>query len=144
MSTIIKQVQHASIISVMVFSLVVLCTPAYVQAASLCLDPLCGTDVFSASGTSVSLSMSGLGSVEPVIAAAQIINVFLNILGFLTLVLMIYGGWLWIWAKGNEEEITKGKDVIRGSIYGMIVILSSFGVLQYLFYYFTKITNAVQ
>lgn len=113
-------------------------------AAELCLDPLCGYDDYGETSTKVSLTMSGLGTVEPVVAAAQIINVFLSILGFLTLVLTIYGGWIWIWARGNEEEITRGKDIIRGAIYGMVVILSSFGILQWLFYYFTKITNAVQ
>jgi hypothetical protein len=113
-----------------------------VQAANLCLDPLCGMD-WSAGGTGVYLSDTGLGNTDPVVAAAQIINVCLRVLGFFTVIITIYGGFIWIWARGNEEEINKGKDMIKGSIYGLIVILGSFGILQWFFYYFTKITNAV-
>ncbi|MFA5995660.1 MAG: hypothetical protein WCW27_00130 [Patescibacteria group bacterium] len=115
-----------------------------VQAAKLCLDPLCGFDSISGgTGTIVSLTDTGLGSIDPVVAAAQIINVGLRVLGFFTVVITIYGGFIWIWARGNEEEIQKGKDMIKGSIFGMVVILGSFGILQWFFYYFTKITNAV-
>ncbi len=142
---ITRNVQLVSFLSVILLSFVAWWMPISVQA-KLCLQPLCGTDVYSGatkSSTTLSLSMTGLGSVEPVVAAAQIINLFLSILGFLTLTLTIYGGWIWIWARGNEEEITKGKEIIKGSIYGMLVVLSSFGILQWIFYYFTKITNAV-
>ncbi len=107
---------------------------ATAQAASLSLDPLWGTEA--------TLTNTGLGITDPVVVASQIINVFLRILGLLSLIFMLYGGWMWIWARGNDEEINRAKDIIKGAIIGLVVILSSFGIMQWVFYYLTQITNA--
>jgi cytochrome bd-type quinol oxidase subunit 2 len=120
----------------LVTGLTLLSVPALAMAAnpSLSFDPLWG-----AYGN---LNDTGLGTTDPVVVVAQIVNVFLRLLGLLSVLLMLYGGWIWIWARGNEEEITRAKDIIRGSIIGLIVILSSYGVMQWVFYYLTSITNA--
>lgn len=110
--------------------------PSLVMAAnpSLSFDPLWG-------GYG-NLNDTGLGTTDPVVIVAQIVNVFLRLLGLLSVLFMLYGGWIWIWARGNDEEITRAKDIIRGSIIGLIVILSSYGIMQWVFYYLTEITNA--
>jgi hypothetical protein len=105
--------------------------------ATISIDPLGG-------GEYGSLTDTGLGETDPLTVAAQIVNVFLRILGALTVFFMVYAGWIWIWARGNADEIQRAKDIIRGSIIGLLVILSSFGVMQFVFYYLTKITNAVE
>lgn len=108
-----------------------------ITAATLSLNPFNGGAIYG------NLADTGLGNMDPVTVAAQLVNVFLRVLGAITVFLMLYGGWIWIWARGNQEEITKAKDIIRGSIIGLLVILASFGVMQFIFYYLTKITNAV-
>jgi hypothetical protein len=109
-----------------------------VDAASISIDPLGGTEFYG------SLSDTGLGTADPVTVASQIVNVFLRLLGAITVMLMIYGGWTWIWARGNQEEVTKAKEIITGAVIGLVIVLASFGIMQYLFYYLTKITNAVK
>lgn len=108
-----------------------------ITAATLSLNPFGGGADYG------NLADTGLGTTDPVVVASQLINVFLRVLGAITVFLMLYGGWIWIWARGNQEEITKAKDIIRGSIIGLLVIIASFGVMQFIFYYLTKITNAV-
>lgn len=108
-----------------------------VDAATISLNPLGGGDYGN-------LTDTGLGTTDPLVVASQIVNVFLRLLGAITVIFMIYGGWIWIWARGNQEEVTRAKDIIRGSIIGLLVILASFGIMQFVFYYLTKITNAVQ
>lgn len=109
----------------------------YILAASISLNPFGGGEEYG------NLADTGLGTTDPVVVAAQLVNVFLRLLGAITVMLMLYGGWIWIWARGNQEEITRAKDIIRGAIIGLLIILSSFGVMQFVFYYLTKITNAV-
>lgn len=114
-----------------------LSVPAVLSAATnptLSFDPLWGTGG--------NLNDTGLGTTDPVVIVAQVVNVFLRLLGLLSVLFMLYGGWIWIWARGNDEEITRAKDIIRGSIIGLIVILSSYGIMQWVFYYLTEITNA--
>ncbi len=110
---------------------------ASVNAATISLNPLGG-------GAYGNLTDTGLGTTDPLVVASQIVNVFLRLLGAITVFLMIYGGWIWVWARGNQDDITRAKDIIRGSIIGLLVILASFGIMQFVFYYLTKITNAVQ
>lgn len=105
-------------------------------AATISLNPFGG-------GEYGELTDTGLGTTDPLVVASQVVNVFLRLLGAITVFLMIYGGWIWIWARGNSDEITRAKDIIRGSIIGLLVILASFGIMQFVFYYLTKITNAV-
>lgn len=114
-----------------------LATPAMSAATSLSLTP------FKDSKTYGNLADTGLGNTDPVIVSAQIINVFLRLLGTVTIILMIYAGWIWLWARGNEEDIKRAKDIMRGAIIGLLVVLGSFGIMQYVFYYLAKITNAV-
>ncbi len=113
------------------------------QVDAVSSDPVISLNPFGGGVDYGNLSNTGLGTTDPVVVASQLINVFLRVLGAITVILMLYGGWIWIWARGNQEEITRAKDIIRGSIIGLLVILSSFGVMQFVFYYLTKITNAV-
>ena len=105
--------------------------------ATISLNPLNG-------GNYGNLSDTGLGNTQPVEVASQVINVFLRLLGAISVFFMVYAGWIWIWARGNQEEVQRAKDIIRGSILGLLVILASYGIMQFVFYYLTKITNAVQ
>ena len=125
------------LLNILIVGLVAFTVTHTVDAATIYLNPFGGGEAYG------NLSDTGLGSTDPVVVASQLINVFLRLLGAITVILMLYGGWIWIWAKGNQEEITRAKDIIRGSIIGLLVILSSFGVMQFGFYYLTKITNAV-
>lgn len=106
-----------------------------IAAGTIYFNPLGG-------GAWGSFDLTGLGTTDPTVVAAQVINVFLRILGLLCLLLMLYAGWRWVWARGNEEEIKIAKDILRGTIFGLIVILGSYGIMQWIFYYLTRITNA--
>lgn len=58
----------------------------------------------------------------------NVINVFLGILGTIFVVLMVYGGYKWMMAQGEEEEVTKAKDVIRQAIIGLMIILGAYAI----------------
>ena len=58
-------------------------------------------------------------------AAGEIVNVLLSFLGVVFLILIIYGGYLWLTAGGNEEQIKKAKGIIKTSIIGIVIILSA-------------------
>ena len=78
---------------------------------------------------------SGLGTADPITVASRIINVVLGIIGVFLLVLLVYGGYIWMNARGNEEEVKKAKRIIQGAIIGLIIILASYGITWYVFDY---------
>ncbi|MCK4539781.1 hypothetical protein KAU09_01350 [Candidatus Parcubacteria bacterium] len=62
-----------------------------------------------------------------------IIGVFLSLLGVIFLILIMYGGFLWMTSGGKEEKVLIAKKTIENSIIGMIIILSSYAITQWVF-----------
>ena len=60
-----------------------------------------------------------------------IIQIVLTFLGVIFLLLMIYGGYIWMLARGNEQEITKAKDIIKNSIIGLIIVLAAYAITAF-------------
>lgn len=65
---------------------------------------------------------------EPESIIGSIIQVALSFLGVIFLILMIYGGFLWMTAKGNEEQVTKAKNLITAAIIGLIIVISAYAI----------------
>ncbi len=61
-----------------------------------------------------------------------IIRAFLGLLGTIFVVLMIYAGYLWMTAAGNEEEVTKAKKLITQAIMGLVVTMSSWAIYSFI------------
>ena len=68
------------------------------------------------------------GETSLVFAIARIINIILSLLGVIFLVLLIYGGFMWMTARGNESQVEAAKKIITRAIIGVIIILISFVV----------------
>jgi len=73
---------------------------------------------------------SGKGALNVV---AVVIQAFLGFLGIIFVVLMIYGGYLWMTSRGNEEQVNKAKDTIRRAVIGLIIILSAYAITYTVF-----------
>lgn len=82
-----------------------------------------------------------LGEARPYQVAARLINWSLGLLGLFALVLILYGGFIWMNARGNEEEVKKAKKILEGAIIGLVIILASFGISQYVFENLVNITQ---
>ncbi len=65
-------------------------------------------------------------SIDPLIAS--VIQSLLSLLGVIFLVLMVYGGYLWMTAAGNEEKVTKAKNLMTAAIIGLIIVVGSYAI----------------
>jgi|GEM_PF-309358 cytochrome bd-type quinol oxidase subunit 2 len=59
---------------------------------------------------------------------SSFIGIFLSFLGVIFLILMIYGGYNWMTAAGDEKKIDKAKDTIRAAIIGIIIIIAAYAI----------------
>lgn len=75
---------------------------------------------------------SGLGGGDIRTTIARIIQVFLGILGIVALILIIYAGFLWMTAGGDEEKVTRAKRIMTQAIIGLIIVLSSFAITTFI------------
>ena len=76
-------------------------------------------------------SGAGLSDKDPRVIIGGVIKGFLGLLGIIFLVLMVYAGYLWMTAQGNEEQVTKAKKMITNSIIGIIIIMAAYAITQF-------------
>ncbi|MFA6994813.1 MAG: hypothetical protein WC249_00140 [Patescibacteria group bacterium] len=64
--------------------------------------------------------------------AGGIVGIILSFIGVLFLGLMIYAGIMWMMAQGNEQQITKAKDLITNSIIGLIIVFAAYAITTFI------------
>jgi len=57
-----------------------------------------------------------------------LIKAFLGFLGVIFLLLMIYAGYLWMMARGNQAEVDKAKKLIESAVIGLVVVLGAYAI----------------
>ena len=62
------------------------------------------------------------------VISGRVINVALSLVGLIFLILMVYAGYLWMTARGEEAKITKAQDIIKGTVIGLILVLSAYAI----------------
>lgn len=62
--------------------------------------------------------------------ARTILNFLLGFLGFLAVIMIIYGGFRYMTAGGEEQGLDSAKKIILYAIVGIIVILLSFAIVN--------------
>lgn len=61
----------------------------------------------------------------------QLISYLMGAMAVVFFVLMVYGGWLWLTASGNEEQITKAKKLITEAIIGLAIIFAAYAITYF-------------
>lgn len=105
----------------------------YAQAAqaqerlSLWGDPVAGEMIgFEA------FKVIGLGNRDPRLIITSIVQIALGFLGVLAVLLILYAGWLWMSAAGDDRKIETARDLIKNAVIGLLIILSSFAIVTFI------------
>ena len=61
-----------------------------------------------------------------------IIGSVLALVGVLFLIMMIYAGIMWMTAQGNDQQVTKAKDLLIKSVIGIIIIFAAYAITAYI------------
>lgn len=69
-----------------------------------------------------------------------IINIVLGFVGVIFLGLIIYGGFIWMLARGNEQEIEKAKKILEAAVIGIIIVFSAYTISYFIVSQFTAPT----
>jgi hypothetical protein len=71
----------------------------------------------------------------------NIINVALGFVGIVLLGLLLYAGWLWMTSEGDAKKIDSAKMMIRNAIIGLLIIVSSFAIVNFILAQLAGITG---
>jgi hypothetical protein len=57
-----------------------------------------------------------------------IVNTALSFLGIIFVILIILGGYQWMTAGGNEDQVSQAKSRIKNAIIGLVLVISAFAI----------------
>jgi len=75
---------------------------------------------------------TGLGSTDVRTTVAQIIRVAMGLLGIVAVVIILIGGFKWMTAGGNEEQVGEAKKWIFSGVIGLVIILSAYALASFI------------
>lgn len=70
-------------------------------------------------------------STEPEVVIGRIIQGLMLLIGVIFGILIIYGGYLWMIARGNEEYVKKSMEVLKAAVIGFILVVGAYAITNY-------------
>ncbi|MFH1173149.1 MAG: hypothetical protein V1692_01305 [bacterium] len=64
-------------------------------------------------------------------AMGKVIGAALSLVGVIFLALMVYGGILWMTARGNDDQVNKARNIITAAVIGIIIVLAAYGITYF-------------
>ena len=108
--------------SALAVSVALLLTPVAVEA----FDGTVRQGVDAARGTDVPGTLMGDGG-----ALTTIVNTMLFIIGFLSVIMLIFGGLRYIISGGNAAAVTAAKNTILYAIVGLIIAIFAYAIVNF-------------
>ena len=82
---------------------------------------------------------TGLGQTDIRVTIARIIRVAMGLLGIVSVVIVLLGGFTWMTAGGNEEKAGEAKKYLYSGVIGLAIILSAYAIASFVI---TQLVNA--
>ena len=83
--------------------------------------------------TQVMLGRTGLNPFSLGQIIAVVIQAALSLLGIIFLIIIVFAGYRWMTAAGNEESIQKAQDSIKRAIIGLVIVLMAYAITYFVF-----------
>ncbi|MFA7087865.1 MAG: hypothetical protein WC146_00800 [Patescibacteria group bacterium] len=102
----------------------------------LCSSPaLAGYSFFKDSGLDKSANQAGYETadatnVEGIIST--VISALLGLLGVIFFVLIIYGGFIWMTAQGNETKVKSATETVLNAFIGLVIVLAAYAISYFI------------
>ncbi|MDD5251527.1 MAG: pilin [Patescibacteria group bacterium] len=74
---------------------------------------------------------SGLVTTELPVVIGKFINQIITLLGIVLVVLIIWAGFKWMLARGNEEDVNEAKDIIKNAVIGLVLLLTAYAITNF-------------
>lgn len=63
----------------------------------------------------------------------DILGTALSLISVIFFILTLYGGFLWMTARGNSDQESKARDTIFGAVIGLIIVLAAYAITSFVF-----------
>lgn len=69
---------------------------------------------------------------SPIVVAVRIINIIMMVLGILIVVLILFSGFQWMTAGGNEDQVAKAKKRMGNAVIGLVIVFTAWAITQFI------------
>lgn len=90
-------------------------------------------DVLKNIGDSAGYMTTGVSETSFAGFLGLIVSAFLSLLGIIFIGEIIYAGYNWMTARGEEEKVEKAKDTLRRSIIGLVIVVSAYAIWVFIY-----------
>ncbi|MDD5251529.1 MAG: hypothetical protein PHT12_02750 [Patescibacteria group bacterium] len=73
----------------------------------------------------------GLGTQDVRTTVSGIIRAFMGLLGIVAVCIILFGGFKWMTAMGNEEGVNEAKKLIVAGVIGLVIILTAYAIAEF-------------
>ncbi len=71
------------------------------------------------------------GALPPEVVIGQLIKSLIILMGVIFGVLMVYAGFLWMTARGDETQIKKSKAILESATIGIIIVVAAYAITTF-------------
>ncbi|MCK5212210.1 hypothetical protein KAJ89_05915 [Candidatus Parcubacteria bacterium] len=82
-------------------------------------------------GYAENIGLASAGDEDIRDTAVGIIQYLLTFLGIIAVAIILYGGFMWMTAGGNEDRVAKAKKIIISGAIGLIIVLAAFAIVTF-------------
>ena len=76
---------------------------------------------------------SQFGSTSGVVAiVASVVSIVLSLVGTVFIIIVIYGGFLWLTARGNKETTDKARKIITDAAIGAAIVIGAYIITYFI------------
>ena len=79
--------------------------------------------------TSIKLT-NPIGETDPRLILGNLVKAIFSIVGSLALLMVVYGGVLWITSRGETKQVQKGKDILTWCFLGLVIMTSAYVIIN--------------
>lgn len=89
------------------------------------------------------LPLTGLGNPDIRVVVASVIKVILGLVGILVFGLGVYGGFVYMTARGDVEKILQARRILANAIIGLAIVLSAYTLTVFIISRLSEATGAI-
>lgn len=75
--------------------------------------------------------VAGTGSTTFASTLGLVVKTAMSFIGVIFLSLMVYAGYLWMTARGKEDQVEKAQSLIRSAVIGLIITIGAYSITDF-------------
>jgi len=86
---------------------------------------------FSGGLQNVAGNVPGLGKATPQVFAATLVKSLIIFVGVIFMIVLIYGGALYMFSQGDPKKVQRAKSLIVTAIIGLVIIMTAYAIAYF-------------